>query len=173
MGTLAGGVAHDMNNVLAVVLGLGSALENEMGLHDPKTSDIREIVAAARRGKSLVENLLGFARKGNYQKEWISLNECVRGLVEVLNRTVSKKVVINTSLHPQLEMVECDSSLIAQVIMNLCVNAADAISDSGAITVSTSNEVLGERDLAAHPKLEAGRYIKLQFPAAPAYINEP
>ena len=98
VGTLAGGVAHDMNNVLAVVLGLGSVLENEIEPDDPKLNDVREIVAAARRGKSMVENLLGFARKGNYRKELVSLTNAVRDLIAILSHSIPKTVVVNTAL---------------------------------------------------------------------------
>lgn len=160
VGTLAGGVAHDMNNVLAVVLGLGSVLAREMGPSDPKSHDIQEILSAARRGKSLVENLLGFARKGNYQRERACLNDTVRQLIEVLAHSIPKKVAVTTCLDAQLAEIECDPAQIMQTLLNICLNANDAIDGSGTITISTSNEVLGASDVAG---LDPGRYVNLQI----------
>ena len=158
VGTLAGGVAHEINNVLAVVLGLGSVVASEAAPNDPKRQDIQEIVSAARRGKSVVENLLGFARKGSYQSQRVALNDTVRGAVAMLARTLPKKLVFNTSLDDQLEATECDSAQITQALVNLCLNAVDAVDGAGTVTISTSNEDLAG-DVVA---LEPGRYVQLQ-----------
>ncbi len=159
MGTLAGGVAHDMNNVLAVVIGLGTVLEAEMGPKDAKLQDINKIVSAARRGRALVENLLGFARKGKYHKQIVSLNATVDEVAQILNQSLPKKVVINRILAGELSNIECDAVQIMQALMNLCLNANDALDGAGTITIATSNEVLGTGAVA---DLEAGNYVKLQ-----------
>ncbi len=161
IGTLAGGIAHDMNNVLAVVLGLGTVLENEMAADDPTRGDIQEIVAAARRGRSLVENLLGFARKGRYRRETASVNVIAKSVVTVLERTIAKKIVVNTQFESELDDVDCDPNQISQVVMNLCVNAIDAVNGKGTIAISTSNEELDSSEAAERPGLEAGRYVEL------------
>ncbi len=159
VGTLAGGVAHDMNNVLAVVLGLGSLLESTRQPGDPELPDIQAIVAAARRGKAMVENLLGFARKGKYRKERVSPNAIVHDVVEMLAYSLPKKVSLTTALADQLLAVECDSAQIGQSLMNLCLNANDALNGKGTITISTSNVVLAANDIVG---LEPGHYAKLR-----------
>ena len=106
-----------------------------------------------------MENLLGFALKGKYQRVSVSLNDTVRQLVEVLGHTIPKKVAVNTFLDDRLAAVECDSVQITQALVNLCLNANDAFEGKGTITISTSDQVLGDRDAA---ELEPGPYVKLQ-----------
>lgn len=159
VGTLAGGIAHDMNNVLAVVLGLSSVIEQEAGLGDAMTDDIRAIKSAAERGKSVVEKLLGFVRKGTYQRENILLNETVGEVVEMLRRTLPKTLSIKTELDRQLAAVECDPAQIMQTLLNLCLNANDALDGSGNITISTKDDVLHRATVG---QLKPGPYVKLQ-----------
>lgn len=161
LGTLAGGVAHDMNNVLTVVLGLSSLLESELEEDDPKLQDVQQIKGAARRGQSLVKNLLGFARRGKYQQRKVSLNRTVKELVAVLQRTIPKRIVVDTALEPALADIDCDPSQVSHAIMNLCLNSADAIEGRGRITLITRNTYLDESS-PKNSSLEAGRYVELQ-----------
>lgn len=161
IGTLAGGVAHDMNNVLAVVLGLGSTIEDDMSPEDPLFDDIRDIVDAARRGQALVANLLGFARKGDYTKSEWSPNEGILQMSSLLTKMISKGVVITTTLQATRHVM-CDENQMATVLMNLCINAADAIPVAGSITIQTKDRQLNADDLGVYPNLGPGWYIEIR-----------
>jgi two-component system, cell cycle sensor histidine kinase and response regulator CckA len=137
IGTLAGGVAHAMNNVLAVVLGLSAVLEEEMIEHPAWREDLGEIMEAAQRGRSIVQNMLGFAGKGAYRKERINLNATVDALLELLGPTLPQNVHITADLSDQLGYIEGDPNQLSQVVMNLCRNASDAVSNGGTIRIST------------------------------------
>ncbi|MDH5492614.1 MAG: response regulator, partial [Myxococcales bacterium] len=170
VGTLAGGVAHDINNMLAVVLGLGSLLEHEMGSEDPRISHVRGIVFAAEQGKHLVQSLLGFAREGQYERTACSLGEIAASVIDMLKRTISKQVVVEAHLDPQLDEVEGDPTQLTQTLLNLCLNASDALDGAGTVTISTSNTMLTDGEV---PELAAGRYVKLQVRDTGRGMSEP
>jgi PAS domain S-box-containing protein len=159
LGTLAGGVAHDMNNILMGVLGTASLMEATKKEDDPDLQDIRQIVSAAERGKALVHDILGFSRKEGFTKAHVQLNEIILDLTKMLRRSMGKMVAIHTSLDSHVSSVEADSAHIAQALMNICLNACDAIGEQGTITVSTGTEELAEGSVTGLP---GGRYTKVQ-----------
>lgn len=161
IGTLAGGVAHAMNNVLAVVLGLSAVLEEEMSEHPAWREDLGEIVEAAQRGRSIVQNMLGFAGKGAYRKERIDLNASVDALLELLGPRLPNNVSITTDLSDQLGYVEGDPNQFSQVVMNLCRNASDAVPHGGTIRISTRDRVVTPESDEARG-LPAGPYAVLE-----------
>jgi PAS domain S-box-containing protein len=160
LGTLAGGVAHDMNNILMGVLGTASLMEATKKEDDPDLQDVRRIVSAAERGKALVHDLLGFSRKEGLTKAHVELNQIILDLVNVLRATISKRVVVHTSLDSHVSPVEADSAHISQALMNICLNARDAIGELGAITISTGTEELADRNVNG---LSGGRYTRVQI----------
>ncbi len=160
LGTLAGGLAHDMNNVLAMVLGFASAAKSELPSNHPVRKDLSDIIEAGERGKSLVQNLLGFAQKGQYQKQNLSLNDIVEKLVSVLKQSLPKDVDVAADLDPELGEVLGDSPQISQTLMNLCINSADALGSSGVIMIRTRNEEIVQSQMT---HLCPGRYARVEI----------
>jgi two-component system cell cycle sensor histidine kinase/response regulator CckA len=160
IGRLAGGIAHDMNNVLGAILGSASVLDEEVDLHHPNREDVDNIIAACRKGRDLTRDLLGFARKGKYVKEVLSLNEIAREAQSLLARTITKKIAIELKLDEKLHCIEGDRNQIHHALMNLCINAADAMKTHGTLTITTSNVVLSTQEAAERGGLPPGDYVE-------------
>jgi PAS domain S-box-containing protein len=139
IGTLAGGVAHDMNNILAAILGLAEILRD--GVRSDLQVDLDQVVQAAERGSSLTRNLLGFSRRGKYRKEELALADVVTGAATLLSRTLPKgiQIVTRTSGVPR---VEGDGAQLSQAVINLCLNASDAMSGSGRLRIEAGEAAL-------------------------------
>lgn len=137
LGALAGGVSHDMNNVLGAIMALGSMLK-ETHQDDPGISKAMDnLMHAARRGRDLVKGLTDFARKDIPEPKPMDLNEVVRMEASLLRRTTLQKVAVDLNLSPLLPDVVGDASSISNALMNLCVNALDAMPQGGRITLTT------------------------------------
>jgi signal transduction histidine kinase len=158
IGQLAGGVAHDFNNMLTAILGYAELLTEQIGPDKPIGQDLQEIVIAAQRATSLTRQLLAFSRKQSIKPVSLSLNAVVETLEPMLRRLISANVSIRTSLDPQTHAVLADTTQLEQVLMNLVVNARDAMPDGGTLTIETRNATLAEDDLALHPGVTAGDY---------------
>ncbi|MDX9719760.1 MAG: PAS domain S-box protein [Myxococcota bacterium] len=161
IGRLAGGVAHDFNNHLAVILGyLGFAGE---GLRegDPLKEDLDEIRKAAESAKGLIRQLLAFSRKQVLEPQVIDLNEIVKGLERILRRLISEDVELVLELGERIGRVLADPGQIEQVIMNLVINARDAIQGDGRVVLQTSRTSVGESDALRHPGLRPGDFVLL------------
>jgi PAS domain S-box-containing protein len=161
IGRLAGGVAHDFNNMLAGIMGYASLVQMKLEPGDPRAKDTGEILTICKRARDLTGDLLGFARKGKFRKERINLNESVRNVRKLLKRTISKKIRIEIQLAEVLSRLEGDPSQIEQVLMNLCINSADAMNDGGQLTISTREFFLDEVGRSGAWDLEPGRYVEL------------
>jgi PAS domain S-box-containing protein len=162
IGTLAGGVAHDMNNVLAAIMGLASVMESEIEPGSPLLKDVAGIIEACKRGRELTLNLLGYARKGRYRKERISLNRSAEEIMALLGRTISRKIILNSRLDENLPAIEGDSSQINHALMNICINATEAIGDEGVLTIETGVVWVDESGQDSNLGLRPGRYVRLQ-----------
>jgi len=161
IGTLAGGIAHDINNVLGVVMGLGSVLQAQVAEQSPIRKHVDGILAVSRRGRDLTRNLLGFAHKGKFRREAVALNHIVEEVIGLLGRTLPKSIVILTQLDGALDPVEGDPSQLNHALMNLCLNACDSMEDGGTLTIATRNvKRTGSDDT---PDLPPGRYARLQI----------
>ncbi len=160
IGTLAGGVAHDFNNLLTGIQGNVSLLLMDKDPEHPDFKRIRNIGQCARKGAELSKQLLGFARRGRYQPVPTNLNQLVQESVEMFGRT---KREINIHVSPRLDLwtVEADKGQIEQVLLNLYVNAWQAMGEGGEMGVETENVVLDEKE-ASLLSLRPGRYVKLQ-----------
>jgi len=150
IGKLAGGVAHDMNNLLTIILNHVDFTLGELAEEHPARRDVLEARGAAERAATLVRQLLLFARQEAAASEPLDLNEIVNGLTEMLARTLTENITLTTRLAEQPWTVEADRAQVEQVIVNLVVNARDAMPDGGTIVISTANEALDERQSAAH-----------------------
>lgn len=158
IGNLAGGVAHDINNVLAVVLGLGSVLQSQMAADDPGREDMADILAATRRGQTMVQNLLGFARKGDYAKTRWSPNDAIENMAGLLSKMITKTIVITTDLKSSYDVFG-DRHQFETVLVNLCVNASQAIKEKGTIEISTSDYTPASEGGAL---ATGGNYVRVQ-----------
>ena len=162
IGTLAGGVAHDMNNVLAAIMGLASVMESEIEPGNPLLNDVGEIIEACKKGRELTLNLLGYARKGRYRKEAISLNRVARDIMALLKRTISRKIVLKARLGENLPAVEGDSSQVGHALMNICINATEAVGDDGTMVVETARVSITGSGPFSNLGLKPGGYVKLE-----------
>jgi len=158
VGRLAGGVAHDFNNLLTVIGGYSEMLKLE--LHDqPDLADFAlEIQSAASRGGALTVQLLAFSRRQISQPRILDLNEIITQSVKMLGRVIGEDVQIATHLAPGLGRVRADPIHIDQILMNLVVNARDAMTRSGVITIDTANVVLGREYADRHIGVEPGNF---------------
>lgn len=159
IGRLAGGVAHDFNNLLTVILGYTELLLSRRDLDDGIVAAIGPIGDAAERASALTSQLLGFSRQTILKPQVHDLNVTVGDLADMLTRLIGEDIDFNTVLEPDLDQVLVDPGQMGQILMNLIVNARDAMPDGGKLTVETVNLVIGE-DLAA-PDRRAGPYVML------------
>ena len=160
IGKLAGGVAHDMNNVLAAILGFASVLQLRS---TPGTSEARYvdgIMAASKRGADLTRNLLGFARKGNYRRVRVSPNAMVREACAMLEAAIPKDIELRLEVEDGIGDVEGDPNQLQQVVVNLILNAVDAMAGTGAITVRMKT-VSGPNTISA--SMASAPYVRLEI----------
>ena len=161
VGRLAGGVAHDFNNVLTAITGYSDLLLEDLGPDDPKRSDVGEIKAAAVRATALTRQLLAFSRKQVFQTRVLDLNEVVETLDKMLHRLIGEDVKLEYSLASALGAVRADPGQIEQVILNLAVNSRDAMPSGGRLTIETANVDLDEAYAREHAGALPGRYVML------------
>ncbi|MFN0180368.1 MAG: ATP-binding protein [Gemmatimonadales bacterium] len=139
VGRLAGGVAHDFNNLLTAVIGYGELLNATLTESDERRDDVGEILNAARRGATLTRQLLGFARQQNAAPRVVNVNDVVRGIERMLKPLIGEDVTITSDLDPAIGTVMIDPGQLEQVITNLAVNARDAMTGGGTLTLRTSD----------------------------------
>jgi PAS domain S-box-containing protein len=139
LGSLAGGVAHDMNNVLGAILGLASAHIGSQPYGSPIHKALDTICKATERGGKMVKSLLSFARQSSTEERQLDVNEVLREQVTLLERTTLAKVQLQLNLEADLRPILGDASALAHAFMNLCVNAVDAMPDKGTLTLHTRN----------------------------------
>ncbi|HRJ21634.1 MAG TPA: ATP-binding protein, partial [Bryobacteraceae bacterium] len=161
IGRLAGGVAHDFNNMLTVILG-----QTELALHtippDEKLhADLEQIRKAAQRSADLTRQLLAFARKQTVTPRVLDLNSTVEGMIQLLRRLIGENIELLWLPGPQLWPVFLDPSQVDQILTNLCVNARDAISGVGKITIRTANTAFNQNHRPQHPGVLSGDYVLL------------
>ena len=161
LGTLAGGVAHDFNNLITVITGYAELLTRELPVESPVRHDIQQIDQAAERASGLVRQLLAFSRKQVLQPRILDLNHVVGGMDKMLQRLLPEDVSLETHLDPSLERVTADPGSVEQVIMNLVVNARDAMPNGGRIRVETANVALGAEYEHRPEALPAGPAVML------------
>ncbi len=161
VGTLAGGVAHDFNNLLQVVLGYSDLMLERKQEEDPDYADLQQIYQAGKRGADLVSALLTFSRKVETKYVPVDLNQEVTSVRSLLSRTIPKTVNINLHLKGNLESINADLSQVGQVLMNLGVNARDAMPDGGTLSIETGMVELDEEYCQEHIESKPGSYVLL------------
>ncbi|HVW00195.1 MAG TPA: PAS domain-containing protein [Planctomycetaceae bacterium] len=161
VGRLAGGIAHDFNNLLTAIMGYAELVFDQIGDREPLRQEVEQIIAAGRRAASLTRQLLAFSRKQVLTPAVLSLTTVVADAERMLRRVIGAHIELATSLAPDLGLVSADPSQIEQIILNLALNARDAMPEGGRLTLETRNVELDERYAQAQPDVTPGRYVLL------------
>jgi len=161
VGRLAGGVAHDFNNLLTAILGYADLLLDGLPTLSPLRPDLEEIRKAANRAGALTRQLLAFSRKQVLEMRVLDLNELVADMDKMLQRLLGEDIDVLTKLDPALGAVRADAGQLEQVIVNLAVNARDAMPKGGRLTIETRNAELDDSYVREHVPVQPGRYVML------------
>jgi PAS domain S-box-containing protein len=161
IGQLAGGVAHDFNNMLAVIMGHVELAMHGIDAEHPLFGNLKEIQNAAKRSAEIIRQLLAFARKQTVIPQVINLNTTVAGMLKMLRRLIGEDITLIWTPGPDLWLVFIDPSQVDQILANLCVNARDAIPDRGTITVETQNCRINNEFCSEHADAVPGDYVTL------------
>ena len=172
IGRLAGGIAHDFNNLLTVISGYNAMVAEETTSLPGTSVYVHEIGKAADRTAALTNQLLAFSRRQMTQPRIINLNHSVLHMEHLLGRLIGEDIRLTTHLDSALPMVEADPAQIEQVIMNLVVNARDAMPDGGELSIATRCVELNEDDVATHAGIGAGSYVQLSIADTGHGMNE-
>jgi len=158
---LAGGVAHDFNNLLSIILGYGEDILDRLPAGDPLRNEASEILEAGKRAATLTRQLLAFSRKQTLQPEVLDINAVVRNLGKMLKRMIGEDIDLELKLSEDLGCVTADPGQIEQVIMNLAVNARDAMPKGGTFIIETGNVELDETYARNHVGVKPGKHVML------------
>ncbi|HEX4337162.1 MAG TPA: response regulator [Polyangiaceae bacterium] len=161
VGRLAAGVAHDFNNLLAVIICYGELTMESLEPESPYRNDLRELIAAGERAAGLTRQLLAFSRRRVIQAKVLQLNEVVSDVEKMLRRIIGEDVGLVTRLTPTLGMVHADPGQIEQIIVNLVVNARDAMPSGGKLTIETRNVTLSDDQAGSSFRAAAGDFVML------------
>jgi two-component system, cell cycle sensor histidine kinase and response regulator CckA len=181
IGQLAGGVAHDFNNMLTIILGYSGMLTEQIGPDKPIGQDLRDIRAAAERAAALTKQLLAFSRKQVFSMVAVDVTHIVRTVKPMLQRLLGERITITTALADDLLPVMADIAQLEHLLINLSVNARDAMPDGGALSFTTANVTLDAAFIREHPGATIGPHAMLSVadtgigmsPAVQARIFEP
>jgi two-component system, cell cycle sensor histidine kinase and response regulator CckA len=163
IGRLAGGVAHDLNNLLSPILGYAEMLREDLASEDTKLESVDEILNAGMKARDLVRQLLAFSRKQTLELKRIEINTVLKNFRKLLRRTIREDIEIKYNLEPAPLQVMADVNQMEQVIMNLAVNAADAMPTGGFLTIETARATLDEEYAGMRPGVKPGDYLLLAF----------
>jgi two-component system, cell cycle sensor histidine kinase and response regulator CckA len=161
VGHLAGGVAHDFNNLLTVIMGYSELLLQEVGKESPMHGQVEEIKRAGERAASLTQQLLAFSRKQIIEPKVVHLDHLVAEMHKMLGRLIGENIELQAITGKSLGSVKVDPGQFQQILMNLAVNARDAMPDGGKIVIETANVDLDEGYCGLHPYVKPGRFVKL------------
>jgi PAS domain S-box-containing protein len=161
IGQLSGGIAHDFNNLLSVIIGYSEVLEEKLPPGDPLHKNCQQITKAGQSAASLTRQLLAFSRQQVLEPRVLDLNAVVLQVEKMLRRLIGEHIELTTALSPTLGRVKADQGQIEQVIINLAVNARDAMANGGQLTIETTNADLDQDYTHKHPPHQAGSYVLL------------
>ena len=163
VGQLAGGVAHDFNNLLTIVQGHVSLLLNREDIHADAQESLQQVLAAAERAASLTRQLLTFSRKQVIRLQRLDLNDVIGRLVTMLRRVIGEDVHLRYDYSPLPAFVEADAGMIEQALMNLAINARDAMPQGGTLVITTAITTTSEVHRAFHPEARPGHFVCLSI----------
>ncbi|HXH25405.1 MAG TPA: ATP-binding protein, partial [Vicinamibacterales bacterium] len=161
LGQLAGGIAHDFNNILTVIRGYADMVHDHVRDDPSVAPQVQEIRQAAESARTLVRQLLLFSRKQPLRAETIDLNTVITDMQQLLRRTLGEDIRVDLRLASEPVWIRADPAQLQQVVMNLAVNARDAMPAGGVLSLETAHVAIGAADLAAYPGARAGRYVRL------------
>ncbi len=161
IGRLAGGVAHDFNNMLCVIMGHAEMALDKINPNDSVYNDLKEIATAAQRSAELTRQLLAFARKQTIAPKQLDLNQTISGMLKMLKRLIGEEIDLNWQSEAELWSILMDTSQIDQILANLCVNARDAITGVGAIIIEAANCKFSEKYCANNNGYLQGEFVRL------------
>jgi len=161
IGKLAGGVAHDFNNLVTIITGYSDMVLSRIGPEDPMRRDIEQIKKAGDRAHSLTRQLLAFSRRQMLQPKVLDLNAVVSNLEPMLHRLIGENIELAIVLKPGLGQVKADPGQLEQVIMNLTINARDAMAQGGKLLLETDNATLDDVYARQHLPMQPGSYVRL------------
>ncbi len=163
IGQLAGGIAHDFNNLLTIILGNAELALSGLGPEASAAEDIAEIRDAANRGATLTRQLLTFARKQRVEPRVVQLDVLTEAVEKLLLRALGEDVVLRRSADPELWAVKIDPGQMEQVLVNMAVNARDAMPRGGSLSIELRNHLLGAAQAERHPGISAGDFVELSI----------
>jgi len=163
IGQLAGGIAHDFNNLLTPILGYAEMMSKSLGAEHPCLPKVNGILLAAHKSKDLVKKLLSFCHKQNLTKTHIDLNRAIDSFKDIIRRTVRANISLELRLSPDGAHILADQGQMEQILLNLSVNAQDAIEGNGAITIETRRILFDDEYVKLHPGVKPGGYVLLTF----------
>ncbi|HBA87003.1 MAG TPA: histidine kinase [Geobacter sp.] len=163
IGQLAGGLAHDFNNLLTPIFVYADIVKRSLPEGDPKTKKIEGIISSAHKAAELTKKLLSFGRKQLLNMTVLDLNEVILSLLDLMQRTIRANIEMKTSTTPMGAFVFGDRGQIEQILINFAVNAQDAISGKGAITIETGNVFLDDEYVRMNPGMKSGAHVLLSF----------
>ncbi len=161
IGILAGGIAHDFNNILAAVLGHSEIIRRNAVLEEKATHSLNVVEDASRRASNMIQKLLGFARKSNYEMNAANINDVVYDAVKLLEKAIDRKIDLSVELDNTIPLIIADSNQLEQVVMNLIVNARDAMPEGGRIVIKSSFLQVGKNMSGIPSYIAAGEYVIL------------
>jgi two-component system cell cycle sensor histidine kinase/response regulator CckA len=162
IGRLSGGIAHDFNNLLGVIIGYAEILQEKMDVSNSERECVDEILRAGQRAASLTRQLLAFSRQQVLEPKVINLNDLVVDMNKMLRRVIGEDVELSTTLAAEPMKVKADQSQLEQVILNLAVNARDAMPNGGKLVIQTCNVIMQEEDVRHYPyPFKPGGYVKI------------
>jgi PAS domain S-box-containing protein len=161
VGMLAGGIAHDFNNLLTIINGYSHILLNALPKADPSHSAVEQIMKAGERAATLTRQLLAYSRRQVLQPKLLDLNQLLTGMEAMLRRLIAEDIELRFTPGREIGQVNADPGQIEQVVMNLAVNARDAMPRGGILTIETSNVELDEHYRFTHPAAKPGKYVAL------------
>ncbi len=161
LGRFAGGVAHDFEHLLTAIQGYTSLLLRDLPADDPQRDGLEEILRSSERAAGLTRQILAFGRRHAAESGPVDLNQLIGNLVRLLPPLIGEELSLVTVLSPSLGMVRADPGHLEQVVMNLVVNARDAMPHGGRLTIATANDQISDYDTRASPELPPGHYVML------------
>lgn len=163
IGKLAGGIAHDFNNLLTAIMGYTELILGKMKPDDPNRENLEEIRYAGKRASSLTQQLLAFSRKQVLKPKILNLNHVVKGMERMLERIIGEDIHLNSQLDSSLDKIKADTGQMEQIILNLTVNAVDAMPNGGIMTIKTQNKTIPNNAGDLPTDSRPGKFICLSF----------
>jgi PAS domain S-box-containing protein len=161
VGSLAGGVAHDFNNLLTVILGYSELLKDGLSASDPRQEDLEQIIATSRQASGLTRQLLTFSRKQMLQAVRFDINHNIHEMQKMLRRIIGEDIKVETCLHPTPLYTKADPGQVEQALLNLVMNARDAMPQGGKLSIETRLVQFDEESWRLHPHARPGQYVEI------------